>query len=283
MRARGSCLCGAIGYVITDTMDNMSHCYCSICRKTHGALFGTYISVPQNGFTWEQGEDHVRIYESSPGFRRAFCPTCGSVVPFDNTEGKYAVPAGGLEDDCEARPKSNIFVDAKAPWYKITDDLPKHEGYYPGTDRPTIELEARSAPREGAVGGSCQCGAVGFEYQGAPRFIWHCHCSRCRKAKGAAHATNVFVEADSFRWTKGADDIVVYRLPETDRFGHAFCRHCGSSVARALPKSTLMNVPAGALDNNPGTEATGHIYVGSKAPWFEVTDNLVQHKEMPPG
>ena len=113
-------------------MDNMSHCYCSMCRKTHGALFGTYISVPTAGFIWEQGKEHTRIYESSPGFRRAFCPTCGSVAPSDNTEGEYAVPVGGLEDDCEARPRSNIFADAKAPWYKITDDLPSYVGYYPG-------------------------------------------------------------------------------------------------------------------------------------------------------
>ena len=281
MRVKGSCLCGAIAYIVTDTADNMSHCYCTMCRKTHGSLFGTYVSVRLTAFAWECGEDHRRIYESSPGFKRAFCPTCGSVVPFDNTEGLYAVPAGALEEDCDARPKSNIFANAKAPWHDITDDLPQYDAYYPGTDRPTIALESRSTERDGVVGGSCQCGAVAFEYAGAPQFIWNCHCTRCRKAKGAAHATNIFVEVDDFRWVKGADDIVAYRLPETKRFGHAFCRFCGSSVPRAVSKSTLMNVPAGALDDDPGGQVKGHVYVGSKAPWFELTDDLPRHDEMP--
>lgn len=281
MKTRGCCLCGAIAYAITATKDNMSHCYCGICRKTHGSLFGTYISVPDTEFVWEQGNDQVRLYESSPGFKRAFCPTCGSVVPFDNTEGQFAVPAGALEDDCGARPKSNIFTNAKAPWYDISNDLPRYDGYYPGTDRPTIALESRSAACQGEVGGSCQCGAVAFAYKGAPRFLWNCHCSRCRKVKGAAHATNVFVAVDDFRWIRGADDILVYRLPDTERFGHAFCRHCGSSLARKVSE-ILMNIPAGALDDPPGGEIKGHIFTANKAPWFEVTDDLPQYIEMPP-
>lgn len=281
MRVRGSCLCGAIVYTVADPMDNMSHCHCAICRKTHGALFGTYLYVDQRGFSWEQGEDHVRVYESSPGFKRAFCPTCGSVVPSDNMKERYAVPAGALEDDCGVRPKSNIFAKAKAPWYDITDGLPQFSGYFPGIDRPTIAVESRSAGRENVVGGSCQCAAVAFEYDGPAKFMWNCHCRRCRKAKGAAHATNAFVEEDDFRWVKGADDIVAYRLPKSKRFGQAFCRHCGSLVARALSKSTLMNIPVGALDDHPGCAVKGHVYVSSKAPWFELTDALPCYAEMP--
>ena len=191
------------------------------------------------------------------------------------------MPAGALEQDCEVRPRSNICVSAKAPWCSITDNLPCYDAYYPGTERPTIALDARSASRDGVVGGSCQCGAVAFEYDGAPQFIWNCHCSRCRKAKGAAHATNIFVQVDDFRWVRGADEIVAYRLPDTTQFGHAFCRHCGSSVARALSKSTLMNVPAGALDDDPGGRVKGHIHIDSKAPWYEITDDLPCYAQSP--
>jgi len=259
----------------------MSHCHCTICRKIHGALFGTYLLVDKHGFSWDEGADHIRVFESSPGFKRSFCPTCGSVVPTDNMEGYYAVPAGALEDDCGVRPTSNIFAEAKAPWYDIPDDLPRYVGYFPGVRRSSVPVASRSSGRKDVVGGSCQCGAVAFEYDGPAQLIWNCHCSRCRKAKGAAHATNVFVETDDFRWVRGADDIVVYRLPNSKRFGHAFCRHCGSSVARAMSKSTLMNIPAGALDDPPGCDVKGHVYVGSKAPWFDLTDTLPRYVEMP--
>jgi hypothetical protein len=32
----------------------------------------------------------------------------------------------------------------------------------------------------------------------------------------------------------------------------------------------------GTLNNNPGVKPSRHIYVGSKAPWFDITDALPQ-------
>ena len=46
-------------------------------------------------------------------------------------------------------------------------------------------------------------------------------------------------------------------------------------------KSTLMNIPVGALDDHPGCAVKGHVYVSSKAPWFELTDALPCYAEMP--
>ena len=40
-------------------------------------------------------------------------------------------------------------------------------------------------------------------------------------------------------------------------------------------------VPAGSLDDAPGMEPMAHIFVGSKAPWFTITDGRAQFEEYP--
>jgi hypothetical protein len=39
----------------------------------------------------------------------------------------------------------------------------------------------------------------------------------------------------------------------------------------------LAIVPMGALDDDPGVRPQAHIFVGSKAPWDVITDDLPQH------
>ena len=41
-------------------------------------------------------------------------------------------------------------------------------------------------------------------------------------------------------------------------------------------------VPAGLLVSDPGVPISGHIFVGSKAPWFEITDDLPRFEEHAP-
>ena len=102
----GSCLCGTVSWQVEGALDGMSHCHCSMCRKAHGAPFGTYADVPNDRFTWSTGKDNTTYFESSPGTIRAFCSTCGSVVPepFDND--RMVIPAGCLDGDPGARRSS---------------------------------------------------------------------------------------------------------------------------------------------------------------------------------
>ena len=126
------------------------------------------------------------------------------------------------------------------------------------------------------IKGSCLCGAVAFE-AGDEIEMRNCHCSRCRKARGAAHATNLFVPTRAFRWLRGQDLVITYRLPNAERFGNSFCRVCGSPMPRAMSTREIVLIPAGSLDDDPKIRASCHIYVGSKAPWHEITDGLPQY------
>jgi hypothetical protein len=71
----------------------------------------------------ERGEERIARYQSSPGGQRAFCSTCGSVVPgLLNGDAMVFLPGGGFDDDPGLRPQAHIFVASKAPWYEIPDD-----------------------------------------------------------------------------------------------------------------------------------------------------------------
>jgi hypothetical protein len=120
---------------------------------------------------------------------------------------------------------------------------------------------------------------VAFGVRGPIQAIRNCHCSRCRKARAAAHATNMVVAADALRFERGEDRLVSYKLPEARFFTQVFCRDCGTKLPRVDPSRGIAVVPMGALDDDPGRGPDHHIFVGSKAPWFEIADELPQHIE----
>jgi hypothetical protein len=278
----GTCLCGALRYGFDGPLSWMTHCHCSMCRKHHGSLFATFAGVPVERFRWVSGEDGVVSYTSSPGTSRATCGVCGSVAPLALPQFNVVVmPAGNLVGDPGVRPSLHMFVGSKAPWYTITDDLPRFEAYPPGFDAPTVTRPAIEL-KPGVVAGSCLCGEVAFEIEGAPLRAYHCHCSRCRRGRSAAHATNVFYGLDGFRWTRGEGNVREYKVPAARRFAVAFCGRCGGELPRISSELKGAIVPAGSLDSDPGLQPLAHIFVGSKAPWFEITDRLPQHAEYPP-
>jgi hypothetical protein len=278
----GSCLCGQVRYEVSEPFSMMGHCHCSICRKHHGAMFATFVAVPGAQFKWRAGEKSVGSYETSPGGSRSFCRVCGSVTPLELPQaGIVFASAGNLEGDLEARPQSHIFVKSKAPGYEITDVLPQYDAYPPGFDAPPVERPVIER-KEGVVQGSCLCGDVAYEMAGLPLRVHNCHCSRCRRARSAAHATNAAYPLAQFRWVRGEERIVDYRAPGARYFGIAFCKRCGGAVARISQERGFVVVPVGALDSDPQLQPQRHIFVGSKANWFEITDRLPQFSELPP-
>ena len=282
MTVGGSCLCRDVGFELTPG-EWMGHCHCAMCRKAHGSAFATHVATAARTFRWQGGARHIRRYESSPGTFRAFCQRCGSKVPDVPASGPMYLPAGLLDDDPGIRPAMHIFVAAGAPWHEIADSLPRFDGYPPGAG-DAVPFSRRSEAAPGAVRGSCLCGGVAYEIAGQVSGpIVNCHCSRCRKARSAAHASNLFVETSRFRWLRGEELLVSYKVPEAERFTQVFCRTCGGSAPRVDAARGRVVVPAGSLDDDPGAREELHIFVGSKAPWYAIAGDLPQHEAYPPG
>ncbi|MEQ8659316.1 MAG: GFA family protein [Gammaproteobacteria bacterium] len=273
LMTRGSCLCGTVRFTYAGAFDLMTHCHCGMCRKAHAAPFATYVMGARAPFRWDAGEAAIVARESSPGFVRSFCRHCGSVLPNTHLGKRVAIPAGLFDDDPGIRPAAHIFASARAPWFAITDDLPRHD-YYPGAAAAAVERSPAPASTDGMLRGACLCGAVRYVVRGAFSAAYHCHCSRCRKARAAAHTTNGFLALDDFAIAAGADLVSTYRVPGARYFGQAFCRDCGSGVPRVDADRGAVIVPFGGLDDDPRRAVDAHIFVGSMAPWDAVTDTL---------
>ena len=127
---RGSCLCGAVSFEISGGLDQASNCHCSMCRKAHGAAFGSYVGVQKSALRWLSGERDIARYASSPDVSRTFCSICGSTLQYlhRSQPERFALALGVLDDDPGVRPALHMFVADKAPWYEITDKLPQHPG-----------------------------------------------------------------------------------------------------------------------------------------------------------
>ena len=149
----------------------------------------------------------------------------------------------------------------------------------------------RQLPLNSAVGvmvepveilnGSCLCRSVSYEVRSPFLRFAHCHCSRCRKATGTGHATNLYCSPELFRWTAG-EELVARFDPESARScATVFCRVCGSSLPRMTRSGREIAVPAGSLDVAPSETPNARIYWGSRASWSCDTQDIPRHSELP--
>jgi len=132
-----------------------------------------------------------------------------------------------------------------------------------------------------AMRGSCLCGNVEYEYTGEARVFQYCHCSRCRKFTGSAHAANIIGKPDGFRWLKGEELVGHYSLPDTKHFATSFCKNCGSSLPWVNQTGTAVIIPAGSLDTDPGVRPIQNIHFASRASWYEEAADLPRYDEYP--
>jgi hypothetical protein len=285
-RVNGSCVCGAVKWSYDASFTAMFHCHCSVCRKHHGTLFATYVAGPLTTFHWRAGTEKVGTWQSSAQERRSFCGVCGSKVPrVEHDRQRVFMPAGAHTGELGIKPQMHIFVGSKAATHVIADGLPQHLEYPAGYDAQGLPTAARTTARTtrtDVVGGSCSCGQVRFELEGRPFRMHHCHCSRCRLARGGAHATNVIYKIEALKYAAGENLVVEYKLPAAQFFGTAFCSACGGALPRRSPERGAVIAPIGSLDADPEIHPLAHQYVASKAPWYDIHDGVPQFAEAPP-
>jgi hypothetical protein len=110
-------------------------------------------------------------------------------------------------------------------------------------------------------------------------FAVYCHCSICRRATGAACKPLAGIERSKLRITAGQDDILV--LPIKDWHDER-CGRCYSLLYAVVRNGTFVHVLMGTLMDTPSIRPSAHIFVGSKAEWYEITDHLPQYEEHMP-
>lgn len=128
--------------------------------------------------------------------------------------------------------------------------------------------------------GGCLCGAVKYEIRGEIGPGFFCHCARCRKATGSAFAASALVATKDFVVVQGEDALKSFSVAGVHR---VFCAHCGSPIiSRRDAQPEFVRVRLGTVETPLERGPQGHIYVGSKANWLEIHDDLPQYAELPP-
>jgi hypothetical protein len=129
------------------------------------------------------------------------------------------------------------------------------------------------------LAGRCWCGAVRYRVADEFRYAGNCHCSRCRAATGTAFKAYAGIEREKLEIVEGADRLFV--VGEAGLNDDTRCEACGSLLFSVVRDGAYVHVAMGSLVDAPTIRPSGHIFVGSKAPWFEITDDLPQYEEYP--
>ena len=126
------------------------------------------------------------------------------------------------------------------------------------------------------LSGRCECRAV--SYRVADEFLYsgNCHCSNCRAATGSAFKPFAGIEREKLEIVQGGDTLFVWGDDENN---HTRCAICGSLLYSVVRDGEYVHVAMGSLVDEPSIRPAEHIFVGSKAPWFEITDELPQNDE----
>lgn len=131
-----------------------------------------------------------------------------------------------------------------------------------------------------ALRGSCLCGGIRYQVHGPLRDVVNCHCTKCRKAHGAAFRTRATVQTSDFLLVAG--ESLLTRFSSSPGEHRMFCGRCGSSLFTRFDRRTdVLGLALGTLDSDPGVGPRVHLFVGSKAPWHEIADELPQYQGFP--
>lgn len=128
------------------------------------------------------------------------------------------------------------------------------------------------------IEGHCECGRVRFEVKGDIQDLSHCHCSQCRRLHGAAFASFAEVARKDFRYVSGESDVKVFASSAIN--DRVFCANCGSNILVASSDAPeFFYLAMGTVDGDPQVPVAYHEFVGSKASWYDITDDLDQYRE----
>lgn len=180
------------------------------------------------------------------------------------------------------KPDYNIFVVDNSPWHTISGGLPECHGYPEESGIPSVAGVPVPGKAEGALRGSCLCGAVTYQITEPFKIAHNCHCSRCRYGRAAAHASNGFVSYDGLQYLSGEERLKSYKVPDARYYTQVFCEQCSAKMPRKDAERGICVVPLSSLDDDPEIKPVDHIFVNDKAAWHDITDGLPQFPEGPP-
>jgi len=124
---KGSCLCGAITFVVSGELSQPTACHCTQCRKQSGH-FEASVDIPRSSLT-TLGLDKVTWFHTSgKNVRRGFCSICGSSLFWDPIGRDWtSVAMGAFDTPTNTKLKMHVHVSDKGDYYDLSDGLPQYQ------------------------------------------------------------------------------------------------------------------------------------------------------------
>ena len=91
----GGCQCGGVRFRIEGELGEASICYCRMCQKATGGLFGPYVGAPFNAVIWTRGQPGR--FQSSNKVPRGFYRDCGTPLTYEYGEGHISLALGVMD------------------------------------------------------------------------------------------------------------------------------------------------------------------------------------------
>ncbi|MEM9441745.1 MAG: GFA family protein [Pseudomonadota bacterium] len=138
IKAKGQCLCGAVGIEAKTLEQKVGACHCSTCRKWGG---GPLFAVSAGTDVTIENDDKVTVFASSDWAERGFCHQCGTHLFYRlRQNGEYIMPAGLFGDIEGFHFDHQVFVDQRPAYYQFANQT---------KDMTGAELFAMYAPEDG--------------------------------------------------------------------------------------------------------------------------------------
>eukprot|EP00484_Ammonia_sp_Unknown_P025736 CAMPEP_0197035352 /NCGR_PEP_ID=MMETSP1384-20130603/13186_1 /TAXON_ID=29189 /ORGANISM="Ammonia sp." /LENGTH=458 /DNA_ID=CAMNT_0042465411 /DNA_START=32 /DNA_END=1408 /DNA_ORIENTATION=+ len=131
-----SCQCGGVEYELLSLPQELQHCYCSMCRKMHGAAVATWTPMIESNIRFmKYGQQST--YQSSDKVVRSFCSVCGSNISLKYvfqsdtiwmTPSLFNGASKDYEHDMDVKAWwldiriLHIFCASKCEWYEMPSD-----------------------------------------------------------------------------------------------------------------------------------------------------------------
>jgi hypothetical protein len=122
----GGCLCGGTRYVLEVAPVNLNDCHCIDCRRSSGAPFVTWGSVPGDRVKLLRGElRHVPHADRI----RSFAACCGTHLFFADARDSATIDVtiASLDDPAPFAPAFTIWTEDRLPWVVLDPSRPAYQ------------------------------------------------------------------------------------------------------------------------------------------------------------
>jgi hypothetical protein len=122
-RIEGGCLCAGVRYRLEATPADTNDCHCIDCRRSSGAAFVTWGSVPRQRLVMLSGE--VRKVPHANRVR-SFAACCGTHLFFEDALDAESVDVAlaSLDDPTPFPPRMSIWTEDRLPWVILDESRP---------------------------------------------------------------------------------------------------------------------------------------------------------------